>query len=307
MNLSKTQKAILALITANLIWGAAAPIFKWSLSNIQPFTLAFFRFFIATYLLAPFIKNTTIKKEHFLYLFLAALSGVTLNISFFFLGLEYSSSVNAPIIASSGPILLLLAAVFFLREKPKRKVIYGMLLSLLGVIVIIIEPLFETGVDTSIIGNIFFLLATLGGVVHTIFLKKLITYYEPLLLTFWTFFIGSVLFLPMMLSEVATKGLLTNLGVPGITGIIFGALLCSALAYSLSCFSIKYMDAGETGIFTYMDPIVAVLIAIPLLGETLTYTYIFGTTFVFLGLFVAEGRIQYQTLQRLSQGLKSII
>jgi drug/metabolite transporter (DMT)-like permease len=94
MNLSKSQKAIVALIIANLIWGAAAPIFKWSLSNIQPFTLAFFRFFIATYLLAPFIKTATIKKEHFLYLFLAAVSGVTLNISFFFLGLEYSSSVN---------------------------------------------------------------------------------------------------------------------------------------------------------------------------------------------------------------------
>ena len=38
--------AILAVIAANIIWGATPPIFKWALEEINPFTLAFFRFFL---------------------------------------------------------------------------------------------------------------------------------------------------------------------------------------------------------------------------------------------------------------------
>ena len=33
--MSKAKLAIIALIVANLIWGAASPIFKWSLVSIE--------------------------------------------------------------------------------------------------------------------------------------------------------------------------------------------------------------------------------------------------------------------------------
>ena len=52
--MSAHQKGILALITANIIWGAASPIFKFALQNISPFTLAFIRFYGATLILLPF-------------------------------------------------------------------------------------------------------------------------------------------------------------------------------------------------------------------------------------------------------------
>ena len=39
------MNAILALVIANIIWGAASPIFKYALTDIPPFTLAFIRFF----------------------------------------------------------------------------------------------------------------------------------------------------------------------------------------------------------------------------------------------------------------------
>ncbi|EKE12839.1 MAG: hypothetical protein ACD_13C00135G0001, partial [uncultured bacterium] len=51
LSLQTKQQAILALIVANIIWGAASPIFKLSLQNIPPFTLAFLRFFLGSILL----------------------------------------------------------------------------------------------------------------------------------------------------------------------------------------------------------------------------------------------------------------
>ena len=54
MKLSRTQLAIIALIVANIIWGAAAPIFKWTLQEVQPFTFTFLRFFFSALVLLPF-------------------------------------------------------------------------------------------------------------------------------------------------------------------------------------------------------------------------------------------------------------
>jgi drug/metabolite transporter (DMT)-like permease len=311
MKLSTTKKAVLALIIANTIWGAASPIFKWALLDIQPFSLAFLRFFFAAYLLLFFTaKNLSIKRKDIPLLIAGTFFGVTVNISFFFLALPLTASINAPIIASAGPIILVFASVIFLHEKLRSKVIKGMILSLIGVLIVIFRPTGVDGVNASIIGNIFLVIATFGSVVDTLIMKKLAPSYSPLTLMFWQFLIGSMTFLPLMLSEITQKGFLINLDIRGITGILFGVFLSSALAYTLYQYALKYMYASETGVFTYIDPIIAVIIAIPLLSEKLTPAYLIGAILVFLGIYIAENRIHYHPLQlltRMSEGLKSII
>ena len=76
------RTAVIALIIANIIWGAAPPIFKWALQDIGPFTLAFLRFFLATILILPFAyKRLSIEKEDVAEVFLIGFLGVTLNIA----------------------------------------------------------------------------------------------------------------------------------------------------------------------------------------------------------------------------------
>jgi drug/metabolite transporter (DMT)-like permease len=105
MRLSKVQLAVFALIATNIIWGVAFPIYKWSLENVEPFTLAFLRFFIAAFIILPFVINKlTIQKEDYLRIGAIALTGVSLTVSFWFLGLQTAISINAPIIGSTGPI-----------------------------------------------------------------------------------------------------------------------------------------------------------------------------------------------------------
>ena len=299
MRLTKHKQAILALILTNIIWGAASPIFKWSLTNIHPFTLAFLRFALATVIISLFaLSHLRVKRSDWLALIYLSLTGITVNISFFFLGLKLAPSINAPIIATSGPIFLLVACLFVLKEKLKLKVALGTALGFLGVALIILRPLFENGFDTAVLGNLFFVIATLGAVVHTIFIKKLAPNYEPLTLTFWSFLIGSVTFLPFFVFEVKKFGFLPNLAIPGATGIVFGVLFSSALAYLLYHWAIKNLLAQEVGVFAYLDPAVALLIAIPLLGETPTPTYLLGAALVFFGIFVAEGRIPYHPIHK---------
>ena len=110
--MSKKKLAVVALIIANVIWGAAAPIFKWSLTDIHPFTLAFIRFSIPVVIFALlFPKHIKIKLKDFPLFLLAGLLGIGVNISAFFMGLERTASINSPIISSSGPLFLLLGSI----------------------------------------------------------------------------------------------------------------------------------------------------------------------------------------------------
>lgn len=303
MSLSKHQQAILALILANIIWGAASPIFKWALTNIEPFTLAFLRFSLAALILFPFaLGNLRVKREDWGKLILLSLAGITFNISFFFFGLRLSPSINAPIIATAGPIFLLAGCLFVLKERLKLKVISGTSLGFLGVILIILRPLFEDGLNLAVLGNLFFVAATLGSVTHTIFTKEIIAKYTPVTITFWSFLIGAATFLPFFFWEVGKFGFLSNLATPGLSGIIFGVFFSSTVAYFAYHWAIKNLLAQEVGVFAYLDPMVALLIAIPLLGEIPTPTYLLGAILVFLGIFIAEGRLPYHPLHKWREG-----
>lgn len=296
---------ILALVIANIIWGAASPVFKFSLENIPPFTLAFIRFFFASLLFIPFIapiwKKMTMKE--FLLICLGGLFGITINISAFFLGLQKTVSINAPIIASAGPVFLFFLSVLFLKEKANMKVFIGMLISLIGVLFIILSPIFLDGkqlVIGEIEGNLLFVLATMGSVVNTVIYKSVLKRISALQVTCVSFFISSLTFIPVMSWELK-KWSFSELNMQGWIGIVFGVFLSSALAYYLYYYGLSKLLSQEIGLFTYIDPVVAVLIAIPLLAEYPTVYFFIGSLLVFGGIYIAEKRIHYHPFHRLKR------
>lgn len=300
MKLSKTQLAILALIIANIIWGAAPPIFKWSLEDIQPFTLAFLRFFLAAIIIFPFTrKKLKIQKEDWIILSLISVIGLTFHIAYFFVGLTLSSSINAPIISSAAPIFIIIGSTIFLHKKPKKKIIQGTLISLVGILLIVLRPVFENGLDSSLIGNMLYVVAMGLSVFYTLMLKEIAPKYNPLSLTFWIFLISSISFLPLVIFEASQTNQLILLNTRSIIGITFGAVFSSSIAYALLTFAIKYISASEVAIFSYTDPIIAIAIAKPLLGEAVTSTFIIGSILVFLGIFISENRLHYHPIHLL--------
>jgi drug/metabolite transporter (DMT)-like permease len=300
MKLTKIQLAVLSLIVANLIWGAAPPIFKWSLEDIQPFTLAFLRFSLAAIIIFPFVrKKLKIHNKDWPILIFLSMIGLTFNIAYYFVGLKLSSSINVPIISSAAPIFIIIGSAFFLHEKPKRKIIQGTLVSLIGVLIIVLRPIFENGVDSSLVGNLLFVVSMGLSVFFTLLLKEIAHKYNPLTLTFWIFLITSLSLLPLVFFEASQTTRLLTLDTKSIVGILFGAVLCSIVAYTLEVFAIKYISANEVAVFSYTDPVIAIIIAKPLLGETVTNTFIIGSILVFLGIFISENRLHYHPIHLL--------
>lgn len=294
MRLSKSQTAILALIVANMIWGAAPPIFKWALSDVHPYTLAFLRFIIPPLIMFPFVgNNLKVNKKDYFSVLLAGFLGITVNIAFFFHGLLKAPSINAALIASSAPIFLILYSFFFLkREKPKKKLITGALIGLIGVVIVLGAPLVIDG-KIAAVGNLFYLFAMLGSATSVIIMRKIMKRNNPYAITFWAFLTGSIGFIPFFWHEVTVYGFLPNLNFQGVIGITFGIFLSSLVAYFFQTYALKYMSAADVGVFTYIDPVVTILVAAPLLGEFPDTTFVIGSVLVVLGILLAEGRLHY--------------
>ncbi|HRN69679.1 MAG TPA: DMT family transporter [Candidatus Woesebacteria bacterium] len=289
--------AIFALIIANVIWGAASPIFKYALTDMPPFTLAFIRFFFAGLIFLPFISRKIhhIKGKYLMHVIVGGIWGVSINVAFFFQGLNLVSSINAPIIGAMGPLVLYVLSLFILKEKPHPQIMKGILFALTGVLIIVFAPLLrspithasEYSITSQIMGNTFFILAMLGAALHVIHTKKVANKVDPITLTGIQFFVGAISFLPFMIAELQTWSF-SSLTQSSWIGIIYGIFFSSALGYVSQNYAIKKLPAQKVGIFSYMMPVVAVIVAMPLLGEYPDIFFLFGTLFVVVGIFISE-------------------
>ncbi len=292
---------IIAIIIANIIWGAGSPIFKYALDDIPPFTLAFIRFFSASFIFLPlaFHHYKKMNLKLWWHLIMGAFWGIAVNVSFFFLGLKLAPSINASIISSTGPIVLYVLSLRLLKEKPHPQIIRGMFISLLGALIIILAPIIKStqlhtlteqaGMSTFL-GNLAFVAAMIGGIMLSIDNKQLAGKVHPYTVTGFQFFIGSLAFIPLMVMELESWHF-DQLTDKSWIGILYGVFLSSALAYAAHNFALTKMSAQKVGIFTYLMPVAAVFVAIPLLGEYPDIFFIIGSCTVLAGILIGERHV----------------
>ncbi|MCL5004030.1 MAG: DMT family transporter [Patescibacteria group bacterium] len=289
---------ILALIFASIIWGAAAPIFKWSIENIPIFPLVFVRFFIASIFLIPFLKSTRIELRDVGWIILLGLLGISGNVAFFFLGISLTSAINAGIIAGAGPVFTILGARLFLREKQSFNLLLGSVVGLLGVLLITLQSVWRYGLSKDLLGNSLLILSILSLVGYEIIVKKVQKRYDPVLLTYSMFLTGALTFIIPAYWQLSRRPeFLLQLDVRGLSGIIFGIFFSSLLAYFLWTWGLSKLTVSRVGMFLYADPIAAAAIAVPLLHEKISGADVLGTILIFAGIYIAEKRIHHYLAQ----------
>jgi drug/metabolite transporter (DMT)-like permease len=300
MKISRTKQAIIALVIANIIWGAGPPIFKWAFVDIPIFTLAFLRYIIPLLLISIFgYRYIPVEKKDIPLILLSGFLGITLNIAFYYIGIQYTASINAAIIASAAPVFLIFASILFLKERPNRKVLLGNLVGITGILFIVIEPVLVPHTINSLKGNILLVFSTFAVITNTIFAKELIRKYHPVTLIFWLFLVGALSFFPFFFFITFHLIFLLTFTFQGIFGILYGAFFASLLAWLLFLWALKYFMASETTIFDYVDPLAAIVVAAPLVHEYPSPMFFFGSLLVFFGIYIAEGRIHWHPLHML--------
>lgn len=290
-SLHSKRPAFAALTLASIIWGINSPIMKIALTVTPVFVLAFLRFFLASFLLLFTKPEFSIEKKDIAKIVLASWLGVTLNIYLFFKGLTLTSAINAGVIISSVPLFTLLFSAIFLKEKVEKNMIYGSLLGFLGIVIILFQPIFSQGFSGNLAGNFLLLLAALTWVGYEIITKDLFKKYSPATVTFYSFVIGSVTFLPFAFSDIINVLPVILYDSRFVIGLFFGVVFASTLAYYFWQWGLSKIEATRVGFFLYLDPIVATIASVIILNESVSMTFIAGALCIFIGLYIAEKRV----------------
>jgi drug/metabolite transporter (DMT)-like permease len=92
-----------------------------------------------------------------------------------------------------------------------------------------------------------------------------------------------VLFIPTQ--GFAEIGQLT---VNGWLGVTFLGIFCSGLAYIAWYDALKALTTAQTGVFLYIEPLVAVVVAFLILGEAITAASLIGGAVILLGVWLVN-------------------
>lgn len=238
--------------------------------------LALYRAVLAALLLTGFfvlskqhIPLSKVKKE--IPLLLA--SGVAMGINWILLfqAYKYTTVSAATLSYYFAPVIVTVVCPFLFREKLTVKQIICFIMSTIGLVLII--GIGDVHGDSNIIGILF----GLGAAVFyatVILLNKFIKKVEGIHRTFLQFIAAIITLTPYVLcTSGITLGSLNNIG--WINLLIVG-LVHTGITYCMYFSSLKELPGQKVAILSYIDPLVAVLISVTVLGETMTMSQVIG-------------------------------
>ncbi|HOM95606.1 MAG: DMT family transporter [Candidatus Methanofastidiosa archaeon] len=285
-------KTFLELVALVLIWSGSWIAIKWGLTEIPPYSLAFFRFFVAcpviiaiTYYLEG--KNSLkISKEEIIPFSILGLLGVTLVQGIQVYALNFTSAINSSILINFNVPFIAILALIFLKEPLSKKTAFGIFISFIGAIVIVINGSIS-GFQKINIGDILIVFTALFWSIYSIVGKKIMEEKTPLSMTSFTFLFGTIFLFPIAFFE-SKFSFIGNITKLSIGSILYLSLLCSVFAYISWNRSMKSEKASNVAMFLYFVPVVTAIFAWLLLGEVITIFTIIGGALVILGVYFAE-------------------
>lgn len=292
--LSIRKKAYLALLTTSLIWGIAPPLIKYTLGFVSPYTFLFYRFLIVSLVvfIPLVIKLKRVKpkfQDWMKYLFLGFLA-TPLTLIILFLGMDKTSAVDASVIGVLGPIVVILGGVIFLKEKVTRQERTGIGLILMGTLITIIQPVFQSGLGLTehLKGNLLVFLSALSWATFSLLSRKE-KKLDPFILTAFSFIVGLFTLIPF----VTFNFKLLSLNLNAIPGILYITLPGSVIAYFTYIYGFSKIEASEATIFSYLQPVFAVPVSVIFLKEDLSPPFILGAVLIVTGILVCETRKRF--------------
>lgn len=266
---------------------------KITLQEFPPSSLAFLRFSLACLLLAPFVwaqrKKINIKKEDLPRLLAIGIFIITLNITFFFEGIVRTTAINASALTMIIPISSVLLGWLYLKEKIYLINLLGVLGGLMGALVIIGLPQIISGSYSAemVFGNILIILAALSFVLGAVFSEQMLKKYSTLTVTAIAFLTGAVtFFIPAASEYIQNPGWSENITILGILGLLYMTMLSSISAYFLFEWGLAKTNVVRADLFQYIEPFIAAALAVLILGERISLSFLIGATLIAAGVYL---------------------
>ncbi|WP_375437220.1 DMT family transporter [uncultured Hymenobacter sp.] len=293
--MKNSVKVHAALLLVALIYAANYSISKDVMPRYMgPFGLVLLRivgatlfFSIVSRLVAP--HDRIVGRADNLRAVACGVLGIGLNQLLFFSGLNLTSPINASLIQTVAPIVTVLASVVLLGEKLTLPRLLGIVLAGAGAALIILGrsgPVAVAGQDGTL-GNMFILLNATAFGVYLVIVMPLMRKYHPFTVLARIFLVGAVLAVPAGWQQVQEPNY-ASFPLSIWAAIVYMVVCLTILAYLLNNWALKYASPALLGAYIYLQPALAVLIAVSLGKDTLTPAKALQALLIFGGVFLVS-------------------
>jgi drug/metabolite transporter (DMT)-like permease len=291
--LDATSWGLIAILS--ILWGGAFALIEVGLRSFPPTTLVFIRigFAVPPLLLALKLMGEKLPTDFASWRMLAAIGLLNCALPFmlFFWGQQYLDSGYASILNATTPLWSVPIAHFMTsdeRATPAR--IVGVLFGMAGIIVMV-GPDASKGLSQNLLAQIACLVSTVFYCIAAIYGRRLSqAKMAPMVIATGQTMMGALFLIPAMM--IIDQPL--TLPMPRLDASLAGltlALLSTALAYGLYFKLIDRAGASNATLVAFIMPILAVLLGIAFLNETLNVGQIAGAALIAVGLATIDGRL----------------
>lgn len=270
--MAQHYKAHLALLGANVIYGANYLIAKGVMPNkIGPQAFVFLRILGAGLLfwfIKSFIKERVAKKDLWR-LTLCGLLGVATNQLLFFTGLNLTSPIDASIIITFIPVMVLIFSALILKEKITTNKLLGITVGGIGAIFLVWYGK-SSGGTSSLLGNALVFINASSYAMYLVVVKPMMKKYNSLTVIAWVFLFGFLFMFPFGIKDILSTDFST-FTLNTYLAVAFVVIGTTFLAYLFNIYALRIVSPAVTGSYTYVQPAVSfIMVSI--------YAYSFNNT-----------------------------
>jgi drug/metabolite transporter (DMT)-like permease len=278
---------ILSLIAA--LWGSYPVFAKVALAHFPPYVLVVLRTSLASVFLAMLLFRRGFDEFRVLSggdlrtFALLGFAGIFVSTGGTYLGIAFTTASSAALLQAASPVMVAIGARLYLKERLRRRQWAGVSLSALGVVLVVTRGSWRAIVNLELLpGDFIILVGQAGWAVYTVYGKRVLAVHSPAVTTTAAYVLGSLMLLPVpfvtaRFFPAPDWASPTAWGVVAIQGIL------GAIAHVWWYEGVHRVGASRAAIFMNLQPVVGVVLAWILLGETIEPAEIVGGLAVLAG------------------------
>jgi len=290
--------AYLLLVLTTLFWsgnfivGKAASVYE-----IPPFSLNFYRWLFAGAILLPFTLKEILKKKNYIFknigfFIILGISSITIFNSAVYYSLYYMQVISGVLMISTIPVWIMFISAILGIEKTNKFQIFGVILSLIGVLFIITKS------DLNLIKNLDFnkgdLIMACGmfaWALYSALLKKKSYEISQITLLEVVIIIGLLFLVPIYILEMKLgNSLIVN--KPFVLTLSYVVLFPGLASFFFWIKGISIIGANRAGVFLHLMPIFGSLMAIILFNEKFMLYHFLGAIFIIVGITLSNKKLK---------------
>jgi drug/metabolite transporter (DMT)-like permease len=266
------------LLVQQLIAGGTHIVAKAIVGDIEPVTLTLLRSTLTAALLMAFLllkrPHWRIERIDYLKLLWLSLLAVPVNQFLFFHGISRTTASNSALLFATTPVVVLVLSNLILREKLTWRKVLGVAVAVAGVSAVIFEHGFALDSGATY-GNLVLLVSVISWAFLTIHGKPMVMKYGAPCITVFTLIIGMFLYLPVAL-HLGIHISLSSFSLMHWQGLLYFVVGTSIFSKLLWYLALARIDASKVAVFANIQPFVTTILAVILLGQEVTATFVVG-------------------------------